>query len=247
METRNITVPETAEYIEGLYHQPDPNLLNFREKSDQAMVPILLKETEALLQQLILLRKPKHILEIGTAVGYGATCFATWAPEADVTTIEYSSEMVEQAKNNIEAQGLADRITVLEGDARQVLAQIAAERTKPDDRFDFIFIDAGKGHYPEFWGLTLPMMAKDCIVASDNVLFKGLTASDVFEAEGKKKRKHRTIVRRLRKYLDYLSHAQGLITSVLAVGDGLAITTVQDPELVRSQWNLEQLMEKEHE
>ncbi|MBQ6685501.1 MAG: class I SAM-dependent methyltransferase, partial [Firmicutes bacterium] len=156
-------------------------------------------------------------------------------------------KMVEQAKNNIEAQGLADRITVLEGDARQVLAQIAAERTKPEDWFDFIFIDAGKGHYPEFWGLSLPMMAKDCIVASDNVLFKGLTASDVFEAEGKKKRKHRTIVRRLRKYLDYLSHAEGMVTSVLAVGDGLAVTTVGDPELVRSQWNLERLMESEHE
>ena len=91
------------------------------------------------------------------------------------------------------------------------------------------------------------MMAKDCIVASDNVLFKGLTASDVFEAPGKKKRKHRTIVRRLRKYLDYLAHADGLITSVLAVGDGLAITTVQDPELVKAQWNLEKIMENTNE
>ena len=247
METRNITVPETAEYIEGLYHQPNAALMAFRKESDKAMVPILLKETEALLQQLIQLRKPKHILEIGTAVGYGATCFATWAPDADVTTIEYSPEMVEAARKNIEDRGLTDRITVWEGDARQVLAQIAAERTKPEDWFDFIFIDAGKGHYPEFWGLSLPMMAKHCIVASDNVLFKGLTASDVFEAEGKKKRKHRTIVRRLRKYLDYLSHAEGMVTSVLAVGDGLAVTTVGDPELVRSQWNLERLMESEHE
>ena len=247
METRNITVPETAEYIEGLYHQPNEALMAFRQKSDEAMVPILLKETEALLQQLILLRKPKNILEIGTAVGYGATCFATWAPEATVTTIEYTPEMVEQARKNIEERGLSDRVTVLEGDARQVLAQLAAERKEGDLPYDFVCIDAGKGHYPEFWGLSLPMMAQDCIVASDNVLFKGLTASDVFEAEGKKKRKHRTIVRRLRKYLDYLSHAEGLITSVLAVGDGLAITTVQDPELVRSQWNLEQLMEKEHE
>ncbi|MBO5667295.1 MAG: O-methyltransferase, partial [Firmicutes bacterium] len=216
-------------------------------ESDEAMVPILLKETEALLQQLVLLRKPKNILEIGTAVGYGATCFATWAPEATVTTIEYSPEMVEQARQNIEKRGLSDRVTVLEGDARQVLAQIAAERKENDPPYDFVFIDAGKGHYPEFWGLSLPMMAKDCIVASDNVLFKGLTASDVFEAEGKKKRKHRTIVRRLRKYLDYLSHEDGLITSVMAVGDGLAITTVQDPDLVKSQWNLEKLMEKEHE
>ena len=247
METRNITVPETAEYIEGLYHQPNAELLAFRQKSDEAMVPILLKETEALLQQLILLRKPRKILEIGTAVGYGATCFAAWAPEASVITIEYTSEMVEAARKNIEERGLSDRVTVLEGDARQVLARIYENWSEDDEPFDFVFIDAGKGHYPEFWGLSLPMMAKDCIVASDNVLFKGLTASDVFEAEGKKKRKHRTIVRRLRKYLEYLSHAEGHITSVLAVGDGLAITTVQDPELVRSQWNLEQLMEKEHE
>lgn len=246
METRNITVPETAEYIEGLYHQPNQDLKALREKSDAAMVPILLGETEPLLQQLILLRKPKRILEIGTAVGYGAICFATWAPEAQITTIEYMPEMVEAARKNIEEAGLSDRITVLEGDARQVLTRIAEEK-KGEDPFDFIFIDAGKGHYLEFWSLSLPMMAKDCIVASDNVLFKGLTASDVFEAPGKKKRKHRTIVRRLRKYLDYLSHGEGMVTAVLAVGDGLAITTVQDPELVRSQWNLDKIMENDNE
>ncbi|MBQ8590349.1 MAG: O-methyltransferase [Firmicutes bacterium] len=247
METRNITVPETAEYIEGLYHQPNAHLRALREKSDAELVPILLGETEPLLQQLILLRQPKRILEIGTAVGYGAICFATWAPDATVTTIEYSPEMVEAARKNIEDAGYADRVTVWEGDARQVLADLQTDPLNLEQPYDFIFIDAGKGHYLEFWSLSLPMMAKDCIVASDNVLFKGLTASDVFEAPGKKKRKHRTIVRRLRKYLDYLAHADGLITSVLAVGDGLAITTVQDPELVKAQWNLEKIMENTNE
>lgn len=247
METRNITVPETAEYIQNLYYQPDPFLRALRERSQEDMVPILLGETEPLLQQLVLLRKPRNILEIGTAVGYGAICFGTWAPEARVTTIEFAADMVERARDNIAAAGLTQRVTVLEGDARDVLAGLSAQWTEESQPYDFIFIDAGKGHYLEFWELCLPMMARDCIVASDNVLFKGLTASDVFEAPGKKKRKHRTIVRRLRRYLDYLTHQDGLLTAVLAVGDGLAITTVQDPQLVRTRWEDEHTMENENE
>ncbi|MBO4991439.1 MAG: O-methyltransferase [Firmicutes bacterium] len=247
METRNITVPETAEYIQNLYDQPDPFLRALRERSQEAMVPILLGETEPLLQQLVLLRKPQNILEIGTAVGYGAICFGTWAPEARVTTIESAADMVERARSNIADAGLSQRVTVLEGDARDVLVGLSSQWTKESQPYDFIFIDAGKGHYLEFWELCLPMMARDCIVASDNVLFKGLTASDVFEAPGKKKRKHRTIVRRLRRYLDYLTHQEGLLTAVLAVGDGLAITTVQDPQLVRTQWEYEHTMENENE
>lgn len=247
METRNITVPETAEYIQNLYYQSDPFLRALRERSQEDMVPILLGETEPLLQQLVLLRKPRNILEIGTAVGYGAICFGTWAPEARVTTIEFAADMVERARDNIAAAGLTQRVTVLEGDARDVLAGLSAQWTEESQPYDFIFIDAGKGHYLEFWELCLPMMARDCIVASDNVLFKGLTASDVFEAPGKKKRKHRTIVRRLRRYLDYLTHQDGLLTAVLAVGDGLAITTVQDPQLVRTRWEDEHTMENENE
>lgn len=225
METRNITVPETAEYIERLYHQPDPALCRLREESESAMVPILLRETEPLLHQLMTMKRPSRILEIGTAVGYGAICFATWCPQASVTTVEYSDTMWEKARDNVEAAGLSERIHLLLGDARTVLPRL-------DDTFDFIFIDAGKGHYIEFWNLCLPLMAAGCVVASDNVLFKGLTASDRFEAPGKKKRKHRTITRRLRRYLDYLTREPGLMTSVLAVGDGLAITLVDHPEMV---------------
>jgi len=246
METRNITVPETAEYIERLYVQNDPYLRELRRKSQEDMIPILLSETEALLHQLTALQGPKNILEIGTAVGYGAICFGTWCPDARVTTIEYVPEMAEQAKENIAAAGLSNRISVLLGDARQVLAQLSEEHTEEPQPYDFIFIDAGKGHYLEFWELCLPMMKKGCLVVSDNVLFKGLTASDAFEAPGKKKRKHRTIVRRLRTYLDYLTHQEGLLTSVLPVGDGLAVTIVNDPEIVRLSWPPERTMTMEN-
>lgn len=242
-------MPETAEYIEGLYVQNNPYLKALRQRSQAAMVPILLEETEGLLHQLVLLRSPKHILEIGTAVGYGAICFGTWCPGAQVTTLEHAPEMAAQAEENIASAGLSHRVNVVPGDARQVLAKWSEEERKERRSYDFIFIDAAKGHYLEFWELCLPLMAKDCVVVSDNVLFKGLTASDVFSAPGKKKRKHRTIVRRLRTYLDYLSHQEGLVTSVLPVGDGLAITIVGNPEQVAAQWKLKQIatMEKDDE
>lgn len=249
METRNITVPETAKYIEDLYRQKDPYLRALRKQSEEDMVPILLKETEDLLHQLLLLRQPKRILEIGTATGYGAICFAFWCPKACVTTIEFLPQMIAQAKENIAASGISDRISVRFGDARQILPLLAKEKEIISNPFDFIFIDAGKGHYLEFWELCLPLMAQNCVVVSDNVLFKGLTASQVFEAPGKKKRKHRTISRRLREYLSYLTQQEGLLTSVLPVGDGLAVTIVDNPgELPSPAKPQTNIMEnKEHE
>lgn len=242
METRNITVPQTAAYLQELYCQKDPLLAELRQKSGEIAPALLLPEAEALLHQLLLLQQPRRILEIGTAAGYSAACFARWLPQAQITTIEALPELCTAAEKTLSGLGFSDRTCVLEGDARQVLAGEAVRGKAP---FDFIFIDAAKSHYAEFWNLCLPLMARGCLIVSDNVLFKGLTASADFEAEGKKKRKHRTIARRLRTYLTYLTQQEGLLTSVLAAGDGLAITIVAEPEGVLPCNTLQPQTEKE--
>ncbi|MBQ2968057.1 MAG: O-methyltransferase [Clostridia bacterium] len=176
-------------------------------------VPIIHPEVRALLQFLCKLSKPCRILEVGTAIGYSAIVFARELPEnGRLITVEREPEMTSLALSNIEKANLNEKIRVIEGEALEVLSCL-------NSKFDLVFIDAAKGYYHEFFELILPLMNDGGLIVSDNVLYKGMTASDDLV-----KRRQKTIVGRMREYLEMLCNHPKLTTSVLPLGDGVALS-----------------------
>lgn len=180
-------------------------------------VPIIRPETASFLLFLIQLQKPARILEVGTAVGYSAIRMSEVMPEgAAITTIEKYPPRVEEAKRNFKRAPRGDDITLLEGDAAEILKTLG-------DPFDFIFMDAAKGQYIHFLPDVLRLLAPGGLLFSDNVLQDG----DVLESRFAVTRRNRTIHSRMREYLTKLTHMDGFVTSVIPIGDGVSLTTAK--------------------
>jgi len=176
-------------------------------------VPIVTPEVAQLLIVLGKLLRPARILEIGTAIGYSAILLAgVLADGGRMDTIEREEEMLVKARENIKRAGLENTISIIAGDAQEVLMCL-------DKQYDMIFMDAAKGQYPEFLPECLRMLKNGGLLVSDNVLYKGMISG-----EEPVVRRKRTIVNRLRTYLDNLCSNPSLDTSILPVGDGVALT-----------------------
>ncbi|MGI6765632.1 MAG: O-methyltransferase [Lentihominibacter sp.] len=210
----NITNDIITAYLDTLYVNKNQKLKELREFAEKERVPIILKDTEELLLQLIRIKKPAKVLEIGTAVGYSACCFAD-AYDCQVVTIEADDEMADIAESNIRNLGFENKVEVLRGDAREVMADLKG------NTFDVVFIDAAKSHYLSFWNLALPLCRPDAVIICDNVLMKGMTASDEYDTKGK----YNTSIRKMREFLIYINEQAE--TSVLPVGDGISISLVE--------------------
>lgn len=217
----NITNDIITAYINTLYKSDNPKLKELREFAEEKHVPIILKDTEGLLLRLLKIKRPKHILEIGAAVGYSACCFAD-SCGCEVTTVESDAEAYEAAKTNIAALGFDDKVHVRFGDARDVLVELAEESGRKEESFDVVFIDAAKSHYKEFWDLVLPMCKQDSLIICDNVLMKGMTASDDYDT----KKRYKTSIRRMREFISYITHLEYADTCVIPVGDGVSISVI---------------------
>ncbi|WP_312649409.1 O-methyltransferase [Aminipila sp.] len=215
----NITNEKVTQYIDELYKPLTQELGQLRMKAEEANVPIILKDTESLLLNLIRIHRPKRILEIGTAVGYSSSCFAIVYDGAEVVTIEYNEETYETALQNIENLGLSDKITVYHGDGGEVIEKLYNEGSEP---FDLIFIDAAKSHYKRFWDSAIKLAHQDTIIVSDNVLMKAMTVSSEYDIHGK----HKTNIRKMQEYVQYINELDYCHTSVIPVGDGLAISVI---------------------
>ncbi|KMK75749.1 O-methyltransferase [Alkalihalobacillus pseudalcaliphilus] len=177
-------------------------------------VPIMdLVGMESLLQQLRLFQ-PRRVLEIGTAIGYSAIRMALALPEATIVTIERDEVRYQEAKKNIGKLELEDRIHLYYGDALDVYNQLGNE-----GEFDALFIDAAKGQYQRFFDLYSQMLGERGVIFSDNVLFRGLVAEK--EVDNKRLR---GMVKKLQKYNATLMNHPDYQTSILPVGDGLAIS-----------------------
>jgi len=171
-------------------------------------VPIIRKETANFLQAMVAAKQPKRILEVGTAVGYSALLMAQVMPEGtDIITIEKYEPRIPVARRHFEEAGLSDRITLLEGDAGEILKEL-------DGSFDFIFMDAAKGQYIHW------LLSTGGVLFSDNVLQDG----DIIESRFAVERRNRTIHARMREYLYTLTHMPEFQTSVVPIGDGVALS-----------------------
>lgn len=201
------------DYIRGLIPLDNPQIEEFRNRALKDQIPIIHKEVQKQIQLLIHSNKIQSILEVGTAVGFSASVFAqTMGPKGQVDTIERSLKMIVQADENISQLGLKHQINLMIGDAQEKLEEL----TKT---YDMIFLDGAKGHYIHLLDDCLRCLKPGGLLISDNVLFKGMIASDDLVI-----RRKITIVKRMRKYLEAISDHPQLVTSILPLGDGLAIS-----------------------
>ena len=189
------------------------NLNRIKDYANKNNVPIIFPEVEQFIRVLLKISNVKNILEIGSAIGYSSLVMAESTPSnVRITTIEKRKDMYKVAKENINQSKYKDKVKIIEGDARDVIPEL-------EEKYDFIFLDAAKGHYLEFFNDCTKKLNDEGIIVSDNVLYKGMIASDELVIRRKK-----TIVKRMRNYLEYISDLDGYITSVLPLGDGVSIT-----------------------
>ncbi|MCR4694566.1 MAG: O-methyltransferase [Pseudobutyrivibrio sp.] len=201
-------------YLNSLYPELSPVLKEIQKEALDSFVPIIRPETINLLQTLISIKKPKRILEVGTAVGFSAGVMLEAAgPEATIITIENYEPRIPIAKGNFARMELEDRVTLLEGDATDILPTLSGP-------FDFIFMDAAKGQYINFWPDIKRLVATDGLIVTDNVLQDG----DIIQSRFAITRRNRTIHKRMRDYLYELTHDSGFATTILPLGDGVSIS-----------------------
>jgi len=209
-----ITDERVAAFINSLETKNSDILETIEQEALADRVPIIRKETQSFLKVILAMQKPMRILEIGAAVGFSAILMSEYtSPEANIVTIENYDKRIPVARANFRRAGQESRITLLEGDALEILQQL-------DDSFDFIFMDAAKAQYIYYLPEVLRLLAPEGILVSDNVLQNG----DVIESRFSVDRRNRTIHRRMREYLYELKHSKDLLTSILPLGDGLALS-----------------------
>ena len=183
-------------------------------------VPIIRREMQSFLRTLLMLKKPVHILEVGTAVGFSALLMSDYLPEGGhITTIENYEKRIPIARENFRRAGKEDKITLIEGDATEVLAEM-------EGTFDFIFMDAAKGQYIHYLPNVLRLLSDGGCLVSDNVMQDG----DIIESRFAVERRNRTIHSRMRDYLYELKHSNVLETSIIPLGDGVALSIKKKKE-----------------
>ena len=191
----------------------EEELKKIKELALENHIPIIMDDTLEVIEKVLKEENPKRILEIGTAVGYSASCFVRVSPDVIVDTIELNEERYNEALVNLKNIGIENNVNVYLGNAVEILPTL-------NNNYDIVFIDANKGKYPVFLQEAIRMINNNGLIIADNVLYKGYVMSDY------NKHKQRTAVRHLREYLKEATENEMLETEILEVGDGLAITRV---------------------
>lgn len=203
-----------TDFINSMNKEDADWLFAIETKAREENVPIIRKETKELLKTLLRMKQPKRILEVGTAVGYSALYMKEQvSAETEIITIENYPPRIEEASSNFEKWDKYKKITLMPGDAALVLKEL----TEP---FDFIFMDAAKGQYIHFLPDIIRLLNKGGILLSDNVLQDG----DIIESRYAIKRRNHTIHSRMREYLYVLKNSEEFTTSIIPIGDGVALS-----------------------
>lgn len=207
-------------FINSLDAGNTPFLDEIESEALSANVPIVRKDMQGFLKFECLTRKPKNILEVGTATGFSALLMAEYTPaDTKITTIEKYEKRIPVAKENFKRGKMEERITLLEGDAADLLKELKGP-------FDFVFMDAAKGQYPNFLPEIIRLLTPGGVLITDNVLQDG----DVLESRYAVTRRNRTIHTRMREYLYEIKNHPLLDTVILTVGDGAAVSVKRETE-----------------
>jgi len=199
-------------FLRSLLPNSDQLLLEMEEFAQNNHVSIVLPEVGQLLNLLVNLKKPKKVLEIGTGIGYSTIWMARALDECGkITTIELLPKRYEIALSNLKKAGLEDRVKLINGDAREIISEIK-------DTYDIIFLDAAKGQYQEFFNISQTLLSPNGLLICDNVLINGWVI-DLKYPERRKK----TMVYRMRAFLENLKNEKDFISSIIPLGDGVAL------------------------
>lgn len=214
----NIVHSYIEKYLDSIYPKENKYMSRLRTLAEEDGVPIVDRQVGEFLKILLHLTKPDSILELGTAVGYSASLFAQTLSDVYIDTVEINPDMAIMARTNFHNLSLENRIRLHVCDALDFL--------KKDERFyDFIFIDAAKGQYQEFFDLSLERLDKNGLIVIDNVLFHGMIASNEYAV-----RRKITIIKRLRNFLPEILSDERFDSSLLPIGDGLLLVRRKDEE-----------------
>lgn len=209
-----ITEERISTFINSFDTGNTPFLNELEQAAIKTNVPVIRPQMQSLLKLLLAIKRPKRILEVGTAIGFSALFMSEYGPkDCKITTIEKYEKRIPIARENFKAAGKEESILLLEGDATELLKTL-------EGYYDFIFMDAAKGQYIHFLPDILRLMPEGGLLVSDNVLQDG----DVMESRYAVTRRNRTIHARMREYLYELKHHDQLQTDILPVGDGVTIS-----------------------
>lgn len=204
----------TVAFINSLDLGNTPFLNEIEKEAKKTNVPIIRTETQSLIKLLLAMKRPVSVLEVGCAIGFSTLLMSEYAPDGcRITTIEKYEKRIPIARENFKRAGKEEQITLIEGDAQEILKTLSGE-------YDFIFMDAAKGQYIHFLPEILRLMAKGGILLSDNVLQDG----DIIQSRYAVTRRNRTIHTRMRDYLYELTHNPALTTAILPIGDGVTLS-----------------------
>ena len=207
-------------YINSLDKGNTAVLDQIEREALESYVPIIRKDMQSFLKLLLTVQKPMRILEVGTAVGFSTLLMCEYGPkDLEIVTIENYETRIPVARENFRRAGKEDKITLIEGDATEVLAEM-------EGTFDFIFMDAAKGQYIHYLPNVLRLLSDGGCLVSDNVMQDG----DIIESRFAVERRNRTIHARMREYLYELKHREDLVTSIIPLGDGVAVSIKQGVE-----------------
>ena len=203
-----------VDYLHSLETENSEILEQIEREALNDGVPIIRKEMKSFLKVLLRIKKPLHILEVGTAVGFSAILMSEYVAEnCKITTIENYEKRIPVARDNFKRAGKEAQITLIEGDAMEVLKGL-------EGSYDFVFMDAAKGQYIAYLPEVMRILSPEGILVSDNVLQNG----EIIESRFVVERRDRTIHSRMREYLYTLKHHEELETSILPLGDGVALS-----------------------
>ncbi len=220
-----ITDERISAFINSLDCGNTEFLNEIEDECRRTNVPVIRTQMQGLLKFLLAVNRPQNILEVGTAIGFSALLMSEYAPEGcRITTIEKYEKRIPLAKENFRRAGREDVITLLEGDAAELLKGLKGT-------YDFIFMDAAKGQYIHFLPDILRLLGDGGLLVSDNVLQDG----DIIESRFAVTRRNRTIHARMRDYLYELKHNEQLETVILPVGDGVTISVKLGEKSLRQQ------------
>lgn len=215
MSTSHIVDHYVESYIRSLLPKSTGLLSELEAYAQLHHTPIVHPEVAQYIRVMIQMNKPTRILEIGTAIGYSASLMAEAMQIGLIETIEIKEDMVAKASETFNTlKGIVPNVELIQhhGDAAEVIDNLSGS-------YDMIFIDASKGHYKSFFDKCIPLLSPKGVIISDNVLYKGMVATNEYLV-----RRKITIVKRMRAYLSYISDHSMFETTVLPLGDGLAIS-----------------------
>ena len=205
-------------YINSLDRGNTPFLEELEQTALRDRVPVIRREMQSFIKTFLAMNQPKRILEVGTAIGFSTLLMCEYGREdLQIVTIENYDKRIPIARENFRRAGREDQITLLEGDAGELLKTL-------EGPFDMIFMDAAKGQYIHWLPDIRRLMAKGSVLISDNVLQEG----DIIESHYLVERRKRTIYKRMREYLYELKHDPSFVTSILPLGDGVTVSVKQE-------------------